>query len=191
MLAAPGLAPGRARRAGLASSTSCRPSPSSPAIDPASARLDGESLVAARSRRSGRGPVPMEYAAEGAVAPMVALRDGRFKLILCDRRPAAPLRPRGRPARDARTSPPTPPHAATARARSPPPSPPAGTSPPSTATSARARPAAGSSTRRSAAAAYYPWDYQPLQQASERYMRNHMDLNVLEATSRFPPPEQG
>jgi choline-sulfatase len=24
---------------------------------------------------------------------------------------------------------------------------------------------------------YYPWDYQPLQKASERYMRNHMDLN--------------
>jgi hypothetical protein len=29
--------------------------------------------------------------------------------------------------------------------------------------------------------AYYPWDYQPLQKASERYMRNHMDLNVLSA----------
>jgi choline-sulfatase len=34
---------------------------------------------------------------------------------------------------------------------------------------------------------YYPWDFQPLQKASERYMRNHMDLNVLEATARFPP----
>ena len=33
---------------------------------------------------------------------------------------------------------------------------------------------------------YYPWDYQPLQLASERYMRNHMDLNTLEATKRFP-----
>jgi choline-sulfatase len=33
---------------------------------------------------------------------------------------------------------------------------------------------------------YYPWDFQPLQQASERYMRNHMDLNVLEAEARFP-----
>ncbi len=33
---------------------------------------------------------------------------------------------------------------------------------------------------------YFPWDYQPLQKASERYMRNHMDLNVLDATSRFP-----
>ena len=37
--------------------------------------------------------------------------------------------------------------------------------------------------------AYYPWDYQPLQKASERYMRNHMDLNVLEEAQRFPRGE--
>jgi choline-sulfatase len=36
---------------------------------------------------------------------------------------------------------------------------------------------------------YYPWDYQPLQKASERYMRNHMDLNVLEDGQRFPRGE--
>jgi choline-sulfatase len=34
---------------------------------------------------------------------------------------------------------------------------------------------------------YYPWDYQPLQLASERYMRNHMNLDMLEETKRFPP----
>jgi choline-sulfatase len=33
---------------------------------------------------------------------------------------------------------------------------------------------------------YYPWDFQPLQKASERYMRNHMDLNVVESNQRFP-----
>ncbi len=33
--------------------------------------------------------------------------------------------------------------------------------------------------------ASFPWDYQPLQKASERYMRNHMDLNVLEENRRF------
>ena len=33
---------------------------------------------------------------------------------------------------------------------------------------------------------YFPWDYQPLQKASERYMRNHMDLNVVEENARFP-----
>jgi choline-sulfatase len=36
---------------------------------------------------------------------------------------------------------------------------------------------------------YYPWEYQPLQRASERYMRNHMDLNVLEEKQRFPRGE--
>ncbi|MQQ07688.1 choline-sulfatase [Epibacterium sp. SM1979] len=36
---------------------------------------------------------------------------------------------------------------------------------------------------------YYPWDYQPLQKASERYMRNHMDLNVVEENARFPRGE--
>lgn len=36
---------------------------------------------------------------------------------------------------------------------------------------------------------YYPWDYQPLQKASERYMRNHMDLNIVEERARFPRGE--
>ena len=34
--------------------------------------------------------------------------------------------------------------------------------------------------------AYYPWEFQPLQKASERYMRNHMDLDMLEERKRFP-----
>ena len=37
--------------------------------------------------------------------------------------------------------------------------------------------------------AYYPWDFQPLRAASERFMRNHMDLNVLEENQRFPRGE--
>ncbi len=37
--------------------------------------------------------------------------------------------------------------------------------------------------------AYFPWDFQPLQRASERYMRNHMDLNVLEESKRYPRGE--
>ena len=36
---------------------------------------------------------------------------------------------------------------------------------------------------------YFPWDHQPLQVASERYMRNHMDLNILEESQRFPRGE--
>ena len=34
--------------------------------------------------------------------------------------------------------------------------------------------------------AHYPWDYQPLRRASERYMRNHLSLDTLEADRRFP-----
>jgi choline-sulfatase len=37
--------------------------------------------------------------------------------------------------------------------------------------------------------AYFPWDFQPLRDASDRYMRNHMDLNVLEENQRFPRGE--
>ncbi len=37
--------------------------------------------------------------------------------------------------------------------------------------------------------AYFPWDYQPLQKASERYMRNHMDLNIVEESQRYPRGE--
>jgi len=33
------------------------------------------------------------------------------------------------------------------------------------------------------------WDFQPMQDASERYMRNHLDLNVLETNARFPKEE--
>ena len=36
---------------------------------------------------------------------------------------------------------------------------------------------------------YYPWDFQPLQKASERYMRNHMDLNEVDAGRRYPRGE--
>jgi len=36
---------------------------------------------------------------------------------------------------------------------------------------------------------YYPWDFQPLKRASERYMRNHMDLNILESSQRYPSNE--
>ena len=36
------------------------------------------------------------------------------------------------------------------------------------------------------AGGYFPWDYQPLRDASQQYMRNHMDLNILEESKRFP-----
>lgn len=38
-----------------------------------------------------------------------------------------------------------------------------------------------------------PWDFQPYRDASRQYMRNHLDLNELERRARFPSPpgEQG
>jgi choline-sulfatase len=34
--------------------------------------------------------------------------------------------------------------------------------------------------------AYTPWDFEPRDSAERRYMRNDMDLNVVEATQRYP-----
>lgn len=36
---------------------------------------------------------------------------------------------------------------------------------------------------------YTPWDFQPYRDASKQYMRNHLDLNELERSARFPSPE--
>ena len=36
---------------------------------------------------------------------------------------------------------------------------------------------------------YSSWDFQPFEDAAEKYMRNHLDLNVLERTARFPLPD--
>ena len=33
------------------------------------------------------------------------------------------------------------------------------------------------------------WDYQPRRDASEEYVRNHMDWTAAAATTRFPPIE--
>jgi len=33
------------------------------------------------------------------------------------------------------------------------------------------------------------WDFQPFEDASAKYMRSHLDLNVLESKARFPSPE--
>ncbi len=36
---------------------------------------------------------------------------------------------------------------------------------------------------------YTPWDYQPHQDAPEQFMRNHMNLDTLESSKRFPRGE--
>jgi choline-sulfatase len=183
MIAAPDLAPGRVDRP--VSLLDLVPTLAALAgIDPASVApfTDGESLA---DGAAARGPVPMEYAAEGSVAPMVALRDGPLKLVLCEADPPLlfDLAPDPHERRNLAPDP--------ARA---------GDLARLTAL-ARARwdlPRFDAEVRASQArrrlvyealrnGALFPWDHQPLQRASERYMRNHLNLDDLEASRRFPP----
>ncbi len=141
---------------------------------------DGVSLLG-----SDRGPVPMEYAAEGSIAPMVGLIDGRWKYIRCPADPEQLFDLATDPAEAVNLAGSAPEALARMRAL------------------ADARwdlPAVDAAVRASQAqrwvvypalrqGAYYPWDHQPLRAASERYMRNHMDLNVLEEAKRFPRGE--
>ncbi|WOI56638.1 choline-sulfatase [Palleronia sp. LCG004] len=144
----------------------------------------GETLVPLGQGGSRDSPVAMEYAAEGSYAPLVALRQGRWKYTACALDPEQlfdlvddPHELINLAAR--------PEHAETLeRFRR--------------ETSRRwTLDRFDAEVRESQArrwvtyealrqGGYYPWDYQPLRVASERYMRNHMDLNVLEETKRFP-----
>ena len=148
---------------------------------------DGISLVPL-ARGEGRvAPVAMEYAAEASYAPLVSLRRGRFKLNLCALDPDQLFDLEADP-REAVNLAGDPAHAETLAALK---------------AEAEARWDLGrfdAAVRESQARRwvvyealrngnYYPWDYQPLKKASERYMRNHMDLNVLEENQRFPRGE--
>ena len=148
---------------------------------------DGQSLYPLAKGTTRLEPVAMEYAAEGSIAPMVALRDGAWKYIQCRADPEMLFNLESDP--DERNN------LATDLAHLP--------------TLERLRAVADarwdlmrfdSAVRESQArrwvvykalrqGGYYPWDYQPLQKASERYMRNHMDLNILEDSKRFPRGE--
>jgi choline-sulfatase len=145
---------------------------------------DGESLLPVASGAAPRSPVPLEYAAEGSYAPMIALRNSRFKLVLCALDPPQLFDLADDP--DERVNLAADPGHADTLAEL-------------TAAADRRWDLArldaevrASQARRLVVyealrnGAYYPWDYQPLARASERYMRNHMDLNVLEAAKRYP-----
>lgn len=148
---------------------------------------DGESLVPLAAGGLRAAAVAMEYAAEGSVAPMVALRDRRFKFTHCEADPPQLFDLAADPDEldDLAASPE---HA-------------------EDIAHFRQQVAARWDMRKFDAAvresqarrhivyealrngAHYPWDFQPLQKASERYMRNHMDLNMLEEQKRFPRGE--
>jgi len=148
---------------------------------------DGHSLVPLMSGRARPEPVPIEYAAEASVAPIVALREGDFKYVRCSVDPEqlfniakdpnervnlvgddafADVLAELRAVADAKWE--LERFDADVRA------------------SQARRLVVYDALRKGG---YYPWDFQPLRKASERFMRNHMDLNDLEERQRFPRGE--
>jgi choline-sulfatase len=152
------------------------------------APVDGRSLVPlASGEREPARRVSAEYAAEGALAPIVMLRAGPFKYIHSEPDPPLLFDLAGDPGERLN------------RAADPDCAGLAGQFRTLIADSwdleaYRADVLASQARRRVAYEAlrtgsYFPWDFQPRRKASERYMRNHMDLNVLEASARFPPAD--
>ena len=156
-------------------------------IDEIAPWTEGYSLVPLAQGGASRAPVAIEYAAEASYAPLVCLREGRWKFTRCALDPDQLF--------DLETDPHEltdlagdPAHAQTLQHFS-------------DMADARWDLAAFDAQVRESQArrwivyealhkgGYYPWDYQPLQKASERYMRNHMDLNVVEENQRFPRGE--
>ncbi|MFX0545598.1 choline-sulfatase [Roseovarius sp. S1116L3] len=147
----------------------------------------GQSLVPLGQGRTREAPVAMEYAAEASYAPLVSLRQGKWKFNRCRLDPDQLFDLEADP-HELNDLAADPAHAETLRTFS---------------AMAEARwdlQAFDAQVRESQArrwvvyealreGGYYPWDYQPLKKASERYMRNHMDLNVVEENARFPRGE--
>ena len=148
---------------------------------------EGQSLLPVAGGTARQGAVAMEYAAEASYAPLVCLRQGDWKYTCCVLDPEQLFNLADDP------------HELTNLASDP-------TYASMLAdfrTQAEARwdlDAFDAQVRESQArrwvvyealrqGGYYPWDFQPLQKASERYMRNHMDLNDVEEGQRFPRGE--
>ena len=146
--------------------------------------IDGVSLVPAMEGTKEKRSVIAEYAAEGSIAPMVMLREGDYKLNVCPK-DEDQLFDLSKDVSETMNLAADPAYAETLSDMR------------ATIESAYDFEAFNddvlvSQKRRLVVydalrnGDYYPWDYQPLQLASERYMRNHKDLNVLEADARYP-----
>jgi choline-sulfatase len=148
---------------------------------------DGESLVPVIKGGTRVSPVLMEYAAEGSYAPMIGIREGKWKYVHCAIDPDQLFDLESDPA-ELNNLAADPAHAATLGHFQ------------SKALARWDMARFDADVRESQArrwvvyealrnGAYYPWDHQPLQKASERYMRNHMNLDNLEESKRYPRGE--
>ena len=149
---------------------------------------DGRSLAGVASGADdGATPVAMEYAAEASSAPLICLRRGRWKYTRCATDPDQLFDLRADPqeltnlAGDPECADPLDDlrDMATARWN-------LDRFDAEVRDSQARRRVVYEALRRGC---YFPWDHQPLQKASERYMRNHLDLNVFEERQRFPRGE--
>ena len=148
---------------------------------------EGESLVPVMQGAARVSPVAMEYAAEASYAPLICLREGRWKYTNCLLDPEQLFDLEADPQERVNLAEASDHAEVLERFRN----------------KAAARwdlERFDSDVRQSQArrwvvyealrqGGYYPWDFQPLQKASERYMRNHMDLNTVEESQRFPRGE--
>ncbi|KQT87492.1 choline-sulfatase [Aurantimonas sp. Leaf443] len=185
MIAAPGMAPGRIDTP--VSTMDVTPTLADLAgidLGEVAPWTDGETLRPLSQGAARRAPVRMEYAAEASQAPLVSIRDGRWKYNHCEIDPPQLFDMEADP-HELTNLAADPAHRETAAVM---------------AALVRRHwdmAAFDAEVRESQArrhvvyaalrnGSYYPWDFQPLKKASERYMRNHMDLNVLEASQRWP-----
>ena len=149
--------------------------------------VDGSSLMGLAAGEGRDAPVLMEYAAEGSYAPLVAIREGRWKFTHCPLDPPqlfdleADPQERRNLAEDPHHGPQVVAFMQQVEAR-------------------RDMAAFDAAVRESQArrwvvyealrqGRHQPWDYEPKTDAAERFMRNHMDLNVVETKARFPRDE--
>lgn len=148
---------------------------------------DGEDITPLSRGKKRSQPVPIEYAAEGSYAPMVCLVDGPYKFISCELDPPQLFDLANDPHEMTNLAD-DPAHAKAFKHLS------------ALAADKWDLGKFDAQVRASQAARwvvydalrngnYFPWDFQPLQKASERYMRNHMDLNILEEQNRYPRGE--
>jgi len=151
--------------------------------------MDGISLLPLARGEKRTAPVAMEYAAEASIAPMVSLVHEGYKFNHCEADPPQLFELAADP------------HETNNLARATDPAHAARVAQFMAMVHARWNMARFDAEVRESQArrhvvytalrngAYYPWDFQPLRDASERYMRNHMNLDTLEESKRFPRGE--